>query len=67
MGSLFFAMLAVIAIGIICIRITLRSTVETAASEQAASWECATCGAGNPSSLHHCSQCGMEPQPDMVS
>ena len=57
MGSLTFAMLFVIVIGIICIRITLKSAT---GPEPAASWECDTCGLDNPSDVLCCSECGMD-------
>lgn len=55
MGSLTLTMLIVIVIGLICIGITPKSPVESASS-----WECDTCGDGNPSNALQCSQCGME-------
>jgi hypothetical protein len=57
MGSLALTMLIVCVIGIICIRITLKSSYEPALS-----WECDTCGESNAADLPDCSQCGMERQ-----
>ena len=55
MGSLTLTMLIVFVIGLICIAITPKSPVEAASS-----WECDTCGAGNPSTELQCDQCAME-------
>lgn len=55
MGSLALTMLIVTVIGFICILITPKSPVE-----QTASWECQTCGTGNPSQSPQCDQCGMD-------
>lgn len=57
MGSLAFTMLVVFVIGLICIKITLKSTYEPAVS-----WECVTCGGSNASDVFECSECGMERQ-----
>jgi hypothetical protein len=55
MGSLTLIMVIVIVLYFICIGLTPKSSVEPASS-----WECATCGAGNPSNASQCIQCGME-------
>jgi hypothetical protein len=57
MGPLTFSMLVVFVVGIICIKITLKST-----HEPAVSWECVTCGENNASGIFECSECGMERQ-----
>jgi hypothetical protein len=57
MGSLTLAMLVAIVVGIVCIRIILKSSYEPPTP-----WECVTCGASNTPSAPQCSQCGMEPQ-----
>jgi hypothetical protein len=57
MGSLALTMLVVSVLGLVCIRITLKSTYEPALS-----WECVTCGGSNASGFFECTECGMERQ-----
>jgi hypothetical protein len=57
MGSLTLTMFVVVVLGIICIKVTLKSTYEPPAP-----WECVTCGESNVPSVFQCSQCGMERQ-----
>jgi RNase P subunit RPR2 len=55
MGSLALTLCIAFVIGIICIRITLKSTYEPDLS-----WECVTCGGNNAFNIGECSECGME-------
>jgi hypothetical protein len=55
MGSLTLVVLLVIVIGVICILVLRKPPAKTDAS-----WECPTCGAGNPSDSPQCDECGMD-------
>ncbi len=55
MGSLAWIMIIVVVIGLICIGITPKASVDPAAS-----WNCDTCGADNASNAPQCDECGMD-------